>query len=455
MMSTISFIINGVFEVKMCGFICSTTNIPTSANVHVCRRGPHYYTEVTIDGIRFSHNLLSMTGEFTVQPLMDSNRSVVCLFNGEVYNYKSFGDFASDGLCLIPLYKEYGSKFVSKLDGEFSIVIVDFKKKRVIISSDSFRTKPLWFGKRGSDFCVGSYASCVKGCGFVPKQVKANQCLELSFSLKLLNKFQVTKFDLRQHKKSYDDWELAFSESVKKRASDCNSGVFIGLSSGYDSGAIACELTRLGLLFTGYSVPAAEDKSVLKARRKLVGNFKSVELTQEEFDFRKKSLGSLCDDFVCRIGRQKYSVHGDKASVGLSAICDRAVKDGNRIYLSGQGADEIISDYGHNGRKFYSHSQFGGKFPADLTTVFPWRSFYGGTQAMYLAKEELIAGAFGVEARYPFLDVQLVQEFLWLHIKYKNARYKAPIDVYLRKFDWPFKCGEKMGFRASYGLRKA
>lgn len=32
----------------------------------------------------------------------------------------------------------------------------------------------------------------------------------------------------------------------------------------------------------------------------------------------------------------------------------------------------------------------------------------------YLAKEESTAGAHGVETRYPFLDRNLVQEFLWL-----------------------------------------
>ena len=57
----------------------------------------------------------------------------------------------------------------------------------------------------------------------------------------------------------------------------------------------------------------------------------------------------------------------------------------------------------------------------------------------YLAKEESTAGAHGVETRYPFLDRNLVQEFLWLSsdarlkvwqvflISFKISRYVASL----------------------------
>ena len=106
----------------------------------------------------------------------------------------------------------------------------------------------------------------------------------------------------------------------------------------------------------------------------------------------------------------------------MSKICQLASKEKHRIYLSGQGADEITCDYGINGRKIYSHSCFGGNFPSDLTRIVDndpkkeviWKSFYKGTQKDYLGKEENISGLFGIEGRYPFLDKYLVQEFLSL-----------------------------------------
>ena len=44
-------------------------------------------------------------------------------------------------------------------------------------------------------------------------------------------------------------------------------------------------------------------------------------------------------------------------------------------------------------------------------------------------KEELTAGALGIEARYPFLDKNFVQEYLWLKSSNKNREYKSVLDV--------------------------
>ena len=102
--------------------------------------------------------------------------------------------------------------------------------------------------------------------------------------------------------------------------------------------------------------------------------------------------------------------------------------------------------------QIYDHSSFGGKFPTDLDGFFPWHSFYDGTQVQYLNKEEYVAGSFGIETRYPFLDKQLVQEFLWLTPELKNKSYKAPLQHYLSKNDFPFEDGKKTGFQADRNL---
>ena len=91
-------------------------------------------------------------------------------------------------------------------------------------------------------------------------------------------------------------------------------------------------------------------------------------------------------------------------------------------------------------------SNFGGLFPKDLTTIFPWPSFYYSSMESYLAKEEYVAGLHGIEARYPFLDRDVVQEFLWLSPHLKNSQYKSVIDNYFVQNNFPFSRGEKKGF---------
>jgi len=69
-----------------------------------------------------------------------------------------------------------------------------------------------------------------------------------------------------------------------------------------------------------------------------------------------------------------------------------------------------------------------------------------------LNKEEYVAGSYGIETRYPFLDTQLVQEFLWLSSDLKNRQYKAPLTEYLERNSYPFQKGNKTGFQADRNL---
>ena len=110
------------------------------------------------------------------------------------------------------------------------------------------------------------------------------------------------------------------------------------------------------------------------------------------------------------------------------------------------GADEIFSDYGYGGDKIANHSNFGGYFPSDLKTIFPWKSFYNSTMESFLAKEEYASGMWGVETRYPFLDKDVVQEFLWLNNNLKNKWYKSVLCNYLTKNNFPFNFNMKVGF---------
>jgi len=68
-----------------------------------------------------------------------------------------------------------------------------------------------------------------------------------------------------------------------------------------------------------------------------------------------------------------------------------------------------------------------------------------GSQWSYLMKEECIAGSLGIETRYPFLDRELVQEYLWLKPELKNKEYKAAIKDYLDDFSYPYH-NSKIGF---------
>lgn len=426
------------------------------------RRGPDLTNRIDIDGHLFVHNLLSITGEITRQPFIKDQTAI--MFNGEIYNYLSLDPEAkSDGEVLSSLYKNKGTSFVSDLDGEYAIVIYDFPKKEVIFITDPFATKPLWYASEDGKTGFASYRSVLDRAGFIrPVKVPANTTLILDMdTFRLKDEYENYEFDLTQHKMTYDDWIMSFEEAIRKRTSGLREKVFIGLSSGYDSGAIACELMKQGVDFRSYSIKAKEDEEIILQRHKLLDresrSVQMINLTKNQYEQSKRGLKSNAEEFLYQIPRlgkvtPNEKMTNDKGAIGLYHISELANKEGYKIYLSGQGADEIFSDYGHKGQKIYEHSTFGGLYPAKLEPVFPWNSFYRGTQYSYLGKEENVPGALGIEGRYPFLDVKVVQEFLWLHQDLKNKNYKSVLCEYLTKSAFPFKKDEKVGFSCDHGL---
>lgn len=430
----------------MCGFAVSNILNLKDTNSFCKRRGPDLTNSKVINGIEFLHNLLHITGELTTQPIVQDD--VVCVFNGEIYNYREFGDYKTDGDCIIDLYEKEGDGFVKRLDGEFALCLIDFTDKKIIISNDTFSCKPLWYEFTNGKFGVASYESQLTGLGFTsPKKLQANltQVYDTE-TLQKIKQYNNFTFCTHQHKNSFDDWLTAFGNSIRKRTANTSKGMFVGMSSGYDSGAIACELTKQGIDFKAYSILNNENDSVLQQRLRMVKNSEAFFLKPDEFQKWKNELRNNCENFAYDDGFRNYDIKKDQASMGLSAICHRANGEGRRIYFSGQGADEIISDYGFGGKKIYKHSEFGGLFPANLNGFFPWHSFYDGTQIQYLNKEEYVAGHFGIETRYPFLDRQLVQEFLWLSHDLKNSKYKSALDEYLLINEFPYQPQEKRGF---------
>lgn len=405
----------------MCGFAVYKETVN---DTFIKRRGQDHTSSVKINGYTFNHYLLSITGEFTPQPFIDGD--VVCLYNGEIYNHPFE---KSDGENIIPLYQQYGLEFPKYLDGEFAIAIYDFGINYAFFVTDCFATKPIWVN--GTE--CASYQS---GVGGVKLGASAVYVVDLLNTKVNYNPYIYHRFDFdNQLKDTYDDCIKAFENAVNKRK---KPNCFLGLSSGYDSGAIACALKDN---FKAYSIVASENKNILSLRLQMCPESKLI----NDFDHmeEKKHLAENAEEFFYdynyRGERITKSYKEDWAARGLSQICREASSEGRKVYLSGQGADEILSDYS----LIPSQSELKGIFPESLS---PWFNFYHGCQYSYLGKEECVAGSWNIETRYPFLDKDFVQEFLWLKPELKNRHYKAPIYEYLKRNNYPFEENKKIGF---------
>ena len=245
---------------------------------------------------------------------------------------------------------------------------------------------------------------------------------------KEIQDFYDYNFDFdHQVKDSYDDWLKAFEQAVEKRV---EPRCFIGLSSGYDSGALTKEMVKQMVDFKAFTIFNNENDVVLNQRLQYIPNHQicrmDEDLWQGYYDFLKGKI----NDVALK----------DIASMGVAYMFETAKEEGRKVCISGQGGDEIISDYA----LFPKQSTFKGKFPDNLTE---WSNFRGNKQMEYLTALEEISELYGIEIRYPFLDTDLVQEYLWLTADLKNKHYKSPLRAYLIKNNVPFDEGVKKGFR--------
>jgi len=433
----------------MCSFLFTNKKINNidTANFFLQKRGPDKTSVLNVDGFTFIHNLLSITGEFCEQPLIDDGLFLV--FNGEIYNYSQNKNYLSDGYYILDCYKEYGEDFIKYLDGEFALVLLDKNKNKIYFSGDIFQTKPIYASLESDNIGISSYKSALSALGFNNiKRLIPNNSYTYDIATKQVQYSKIHEFNLIQNVDTFDLWENAFLNSLSKRIKNTRGPIVVPMSSGHDSGVIVCGLKQLSYKnYCIYSITGDEDESVIFNRFNQVECIKKYStkyISSDEMNNIVKHITESVEPFFYGVDHTaSTSGLNDPGARGLYKILSDVKKDLNvKVQLSGQGGDEITSNvqtYGFGG-KFNPPS-----FTDDLFAVFPWNNFYYGSNSSYLAKEESIAGSLGIETRYPLLDKEVVQQFLSLTPRLKNSTYKAPITHFLQKYNFPFNC-TKRGF---------
>ena len=140
----------------MCGIVGFTNTVDNADKViedmmdRIRHRGPDASGKYTDGDIALGHRRLSIIDVSSSgdQPIYNEDSSLVIVFNGEIYNYKSIREALvkaghsfktnTDTEVLIHGYEEYGAKLLGKLRGMFSFVIWDKNKKELFGARDFF-----------------------------------------------------------------------------------------------------------------------------------------------------------------------------------------------------------------------------------------------------------------------------------------------------------------------------
>ncbi len=315
------------------------------------------------------------------QPIHNETGSISVFLNGEIYNHldlrKELATLGhdlksqSDAEVLPHLYEEFGIGFLSKLNGMFSILIVDRENKRSYLCRDPMGIKPLYYKITNDFFIFGSELKAIlaselfdpaidseSAIEFInsfycsdPKtivkdvfKVPAGSYIEISQTLE----YSINSFYSFPHCKegstvapNLEELENLLSSSVDLQlAADVPVG--ISLSGGLDSSLLAMlaarskrasEISTFTIHFEG--TPDEEANSARELATRMGLPHKVFSATAAQFLENATYMTWISDEPIA-----------DPAFFAAQIVAEIASEEVT-VILSGAGADELFAGYGH------------------------------------------------------------------------------------------------------------
>lgn len=187
--------INGFFQFRNKFNKNKIENMILKMNNQIIHRGPDD------DGVFLDNNIglgmrrLSIIDLDTgSQPIFNEDNTLVIVFNGEIYNYKSLKKDLinkghifytnSDTEVVLHCYEEYKKNSFNKLKGMFAFSIYDIKKEKIILARDRAGEKPLYYHKNNNHFIFASELKSILSTNLLKKAINKkglNQYFRLTY----------------------------------------------------------------------------------------------------------------------------------------------------------------------------------------------------------------------------------------------------------------------------------
>lgn len=366
----------------MCGFVGFTNYIKDDGTVlekmmnRIVHRGPDSSGKFIDNDIALGFRRLSIIdlaeGD---QPMFNEDKSLVLVFNGEIYNFKDLRaellekghTFAnnSDSEVLVHGYEEWGEDLVTKLRGMFAFVIFDRNNKSIYAARDMFGIKPFYYTFMGDSFIFGSEIKAFLEHPEFKKSLNESvlgHYLSFQYSpteetffenvYKLPPAHYFTFKDGQMKKVRYwrpefnptdgvleyfaDLTDEAVRESVEAhKIADVEVGSF--LSSGIDSSYIA-EAAKVDKTFTvGFESPDGDRYNEISYAKDFADTIKveniSKVITAEEYWETFPKIQYHMDEPLA-----------DPAAIALYFV-SKLASEHVKVVMSGEGADELFGGY--------------------------------------------------------------------------------------------------------------
>ena len=315
------------------------------------------------------------------QPLYNEDKSLVLIFNGEIYNFQGIREYCikkghtfsthTDSEVILHLYEEKGTELLADLNGMFAFALWNIRTKELFLARDRYGKKPIYYATVQNQFIFASelkslfqypflertldHAAVAKflsiNCIPAPR-TPFNEIKQIPGGHYIMwhagnytvhqywdNDFRPQDITHYPHLKKRETVYHLFMESVRRRMiSEVPLGIF--LSGGIDSSSIVGCMRFLNptqeikTFNVGYDESSFDESSFAE----LVA--KHFHTNHHTFRFNSQDLIKLLPEIIDYID----TPIGDPSLLPGYLLCKRA-REWVTVALIGDGSDELMAGY--------------------------------------------------------------------------------------------------------------
>jgi len=340
------------------------------------------------------------------QPMKGTENSWIT-YNGEVYNFQEIKDTlilkgyrfntGTDTEVILHAYREWGEKCLNLFNGMWSFILWDGDQQKLVISNDRFGVKPLYYYENSQELLLFSET----------KQILAFPNRVTKYNLEKINTFvesgyldydadtffeQVFRFPksnigyfhpskdqkinfLQYYKLKTDKTSISFDDAKQKFRHLLTDSISLRLNGDVEPGvAVSGGLDSSSIIYLTNKILGIKNIKTFSAV--FPGEFGDeshfIDIIIKDLGLQSNKIDALTTfnyaDFSKHIYHQDFPAQS--TSFYAQWLVDRLTAEkGVKIFLNGQGADEVFGGYHHHFYKYCKSLIVKGKIIKYLSEV--------------------------------------------------------------------------------------
>ena len=358
--------------------------------------------------------------ERAVQPWTSPDGRWAVCYNGEVYNFRALrSELAalghilvsdSDTEVVLESFLEWGEDAVRHLRGEYAFAVTDRREDRVYLARDPLGVKPLYWSRQAGHFHAASELKALVAAGGQINEIPPGHhgwgspvedlAAKPHVDLLTMGDGDEPVADVREAARQV---RAALEDSIRVRL-DTDLTVGVILSGGLDSTLALLHVREMHPDCVAFTIGTADSEDVAYARRVT----RDLKVEHEVIELAPRDI--RLPDIREAIRMSELTEYGDVINAVISRrLFARVHSHGIKVVLCGDGSDELFGGY-----DMYKQAD-----PGLRQRIFQHKLHNLGRTE--LQRVDRTSMGHGVEARVPFLDLELVR-----------LAMRLPIDLKLR-----------------------